>query len=370
MDNNVHVEGRTSGGSVEQIEKAAAAWLLKRESPQWSATDEAALEQWLQASTSHRVSFIRLRSVWQEAGRLKVVSGAFPAGHVPPRGAIGRAPFFAMKRRSAPADDAARHSSGAGASDCGERAPPRRIRYYALAGSIVIAVAAFTLVALNMWPMSQTSYSTAVGGLATVPIDDGSKITLNTASEIQLELSDRERRVKLVRGEAFFDVAKDPARPFVVYANDKLVIAVGTQFAVRMKPEGLQVIVAEGRVRVDKTTVIGRAEPLAELVAGNVAMADRNMVRVQVQPIAEVEQALSWRAGYVVLSKTSLDAAVAEFNRYNRRQLVIEDPALAEIQVGGNFKADNIDGFVRLLEEGFHIRAEEHNDRIVLTGTQ
>jgi transmembrane sensor len=173
-----------------------------------------------------------------------------------------------------------------------------------------------------------------------------------------------------VRGEAFFDVAKDPARPFVVYANDKLVIAVGTQFAVRMKPEGLQVIVAEGRVRVDKTTVIGRAEPLAELVAGNVAIADRSMVRVQVQPIAEVEQALSWRAGHVVLSRTTLDDAVAEFNRYNRRQLVINDPALAEIQVGGNFKADNIDGFVRLLEEGFHIRAEEHGNRIVLTRMQ
>jgi transmembrane sensor len=173
-----------------------------------------------------------------------------------------------------------------------------------------------------------------------------------------------------VRGEAFFDVAKDPARPFVVYANDKRVVAVGTQFAVRMKPEGLQVIVAEGRVRVDKATLIGRPESLAELVAGNVAIADSSMVRVQVQPIVEVEQALSWRAGYIVLSRTSLDDAVAEFNRYNRRQLVINDPALAEIQVGGNFKADNIDGFVRLLEEGFQIRADEHSDRIVLTRMQ
>lgn len=370
MDNDVHVEGRTPRAPVELIEKTAAAWLLKRESAEWSTTDEAALEQWLQASTSHRVSFIRLRSVWQEAGRLKVVSAAFAAGHVPPRGAIRRAPFFAMKRRRASADDAVLDSIGADASDSGARAPARRIRYYGLAASIVIALAAFTVVALNMWPMSRPSYSTAVGGLATVPLDDGSKITLNTASEIQLEMSDRERRVELVRGEAFFDVATDPARPFVVYANDKRVIAVGTQFAVRMKPEGLQVVVAEGRVRVDKATVIGDPEPLAELVAGNVAMADRSMVRVQVQPMAEVEQALSWRAGYVVLSRTSLDDAVAEFNRYNRRQLVVDDPALAEIQVGGNFKADNIDGFVRLLEEGFHIRAEEHDNRIVLTRMQ
>jgi transmembrane sensor len=190
---------------------------------------------------------------------------------------------------------------------------------------------------------------------------------LNTDSEIQLEISDRERRVKLVRGEAFFDVAKDPTRPFVVYANDKRVIAVGTQFAVRMKPEGLQVVVAEGRVRVEKATVIGSPEPLVELVAGNIATAERSMVRVRVQPVADVERALSWRAGYVLLSGTSLDDAVAEFNRYNRRQLVIDDPALTDIQVGGNFKADNIDGFVRLLEEGFHIHAEEQDDRIVLT---
>ena len=365
MDNNVGVEGRTPGARVEQIEEAAAAWLLRREGPGWSAADEVALEQWLRASTSHRVSFMRLRSVWEEAGRLKVVSGAFPAGQVPPRGAIRRAPFFAMKRRRAPADSIALEGIDAGTADHGQRAPARRIRYYALAGTFIIAVAAVSVVALNLRPLSRPSYSTAVGGLASVPIDDGSRITLNTDSEIQLEIGERERRVKLVRGEAFFDVAKDAARPFVVYANDKRVIAVGTQFAVRMKPEGLQVVVAEGRVRVEKATVIGSPEPLAELVAGNIAMAERSMVRVR--PVADVEQALSWRAGYVLLIGSSLDDAVAEFNRYNRRQLVIDDPALAEIQVGGNFKADNIDGFVRLLEEGFHIRAEEHDGRIGLT---
>jgi transmembrane sensor len=363
MDNNLPAGTGVRPG-LEQIEQAAAAWLLKRESPQWSPADEAELNEWLQASTSHRVSFLRLRSVWQEADRLKVVGSAFPPGELPPQGAIAASPFFAMKRRAEPG----RLERADGRKPGGRSARSARIKFYGFAASVLLTLALVGAIALRMWPATGASYSTAVGGLASVPMADGSKITLNTDSEVQLEISAHERRVKLVRGEAFFEVAKDPARPFVVHAEDKRVIAVGTRFAVRLKRDALQVAVTEGRVRVEQAAIVGRAEPIANLIAGNVAIAQRRVVRIQERPVADVEQSLGWRTGYVVLSKTLLADAVAEFNRYNRRQLVIEDPALAAIQVGGNFKSDNIDGFVRLLQEGFHIRAEERDQRIVLTG--
>lgn len=367
MDNNLHGANRAPNARVEQVEQAAAAWLLKREGPQWTEADEAALAEWLRASTSHRVSFMRLRSVWQEATRLKVVRGSSPAGQVPPHGAIATSPFFSMRYRPRRANDFQPASIDAGPAAQGERKPSQRVRYYGLAASVVVALAVLGTITLNLWPRSGASYSTAIGGLATVPIDDGSRITLNTDSEVQLDISDEERRVNLMRGEAFFDVAKDRARPFVVYANDKRIVAVGTQFAVRLQSDALQVSVTEGHVRMERTSIMGGARPLADLVAGNIATAARSTVRVQEKAVTDVEQTLSWRAGYVVLSRTLLGDAVAEFNRYNRRQLIIDDPSLAGVQVGGNFRADNVDGFVRLLEEGFQVQAAERDGDIVLS---
>jgi transmembrane sensor len=366
MDNELRPDERAPA-HVEEVERAAAAWLLRREESQWTAEDAAALADWLRASTSHRVSFMRLQSVWQEAARLKVVSGVTEAGQVPSRGAIASAPFFALKGGSRRNEYPGSTSMEADLAHASERKPVQRAKHYAVAAAVVVVIAALGLVTLSPWPRDSQLYSTAIGGLATVPIEDGSRITLNTDSEVRLEINKQERRVNLVRGEAFFDVAEDSARPFVVYANDKRIVAVGTQFAVRLQATTLQVAVTEGHVRIERTSVIGATQPLADLVAGNLATAAHNMVRVQEKAVSDVEQTLSWRSGYVVLSRTLLGDAVAEFNRYNRRQLVIADPSLAAIQVGGNFKSDNIDGFVRLLEEGFAIQAAELDGEVVLT---
>ena len=350
MDNNLQ---------VEKVEEAAAAWLLKRDSAQWSPDDEAELTEWLRASANHRVAYLRLKSVWQEASRLQAISAGFPQGQVPPRGAMAQSLFFKgllkRKRGAAPRE--------------GQPVPAvpgrRRAVGWAFAAGILLAVLVAT--AAYWRPVSVPSYSTPVGGLASVPMADGSKITLNTNSEIELEVTDKERRVSLSRGEAFFNVAKDPGRPFIVTAGNKRIIAVGTQFSVRREADDIQVIVTEGRVRIERKAALRSAEPLANLVAGDIASADRTKVLVREKPLTDVEQTLSWRTGYVVLRKTPLAEAVAEFNRYNQRQLVIDDPSLTDITVGGNFRSSNIDGFVRLLQEGFRVEAEERDNRIALT---
>jgi transmembrane sensor len=354
---------------LEQVEEAAAAWLLRRESPEWSQADDVELAAWLSAAATHRVSYMRLRSVWRQTGRLKVASGAFTPETVPARGAIAQSSFFSRKRRRAGlAADQAPILGAPAASRDAARSP--RLRYGLAAG---VALVGLLVSGTYLSPRSDTSFRTPVGGMASVPMGDGSRITLNSDSEIELEVSDRERRVNLSRGEAFFDVAKDPSRPFVVYANRNRVVAVGTKFAVRLKPDAVQVVVTEGEVRVEKAPLLGAGEPVASLVAGNIANSSRDGVRVDEKPVADAEQALSWRTGHVVLRKTRLGDAVAEFNRYNVRQIVIADPALAQIEVGGNFQSGNIDGFVRLLQAGFRIHAEDRGARIVLSrraGTQ
>ena len=204
-----------------------------------------------------------------------------------------------------------------------------------------------------------------VGSVTSVPITDGSTVTLNTNSRIRVAVSDHERRVELNRGEAFFEVAKDPTRPFVVVVGNRRVVAVGTKFSVRRDEQNeVRVIVTEGRVRIEP---MNEAEAVpAELTAGAIARGAGESVLIQKRPIDEIEEALSWRKGYLVFRDTPLAEAVTEFNRYNNRRVVIDDPELAQIPIGGNFRATNLDAFVRLMEDGFALRAEFRGNEILL----
>lgn len=336
---------------VESVEDAAAQWLLRRESAAWSERDEAALEQWLSADTGHWVAYTRLKSVWRDAGRMKLLQPA--SGGVPPvRGALTASPF--LSRRFANAESEPQIAT--------RRAWLRRS---SIAAGVLLAaaVAAGVYVTGTQAP----SYRTAVGGLTTVPMDDGSAITLNTNSEVRVAATARERKVTLVRGEAYFDVRQDARRPFIVEAAGERVVVLGTQFSVHVREEGTRIRIAEGRVRVEEVSWFGAGRSLAELRAGHMAEVREGRIRVEEVPLVDLEQSLSWRAGYIALEGTPLGDAVAEFNRYNHRQLVITDPTLAGVRVGGYFKWDNLDGFLRMLQEGFGIRAQPRGATVLLT---
>jgi transmembrane sensor len=237
-----------------------------------------------------------------------------------------------------------------------------------VAAMLMIAVAGS--MAWGGWQLSgrqQASYASGIGQLQTVALADGSTATLSSDSRLEVRMSRGERHVALARGEAFFDVARDVRRPFVVEAQGRRVAAVGTRFSVRNDPEALRVVVTEGKVRLESVAGIeGRAQPEALLPAGSVATAGRNGVLVRSLPLADAERYLQWRDGYLSFDDASLATAAAEFNRFSERKLELGDAAVAELRVGGNFRWSNTEGFVRLLEQGFPVRAERHPDRIVL----
>jgi transmembrane sensor len=140
---------------------------------------------------------------------------------------------------------------------------------------------------------------------------------------------------------------------------------VGTQFSVRRDGADIAVIVTQGKVRVE--TEDGRPTTAGEaLPAGTIAHTSDAGILLQKKQIAEAEESLSWREGVLVFHETTLSAAAAEFNRYNTRRIVIDDPKLAALRVAGNFRSNNVDAFVRLLERGYPLRAELHEDRYVL----
>jgi transmembrane sensor len=177
--------------------------------------------------------------------------------------------------------------------------------------------------------------------------------------------------VELKHGEAFFEVSKDPTRPFIVRAGDKRVVAVGTKFSVRRDGDDIEVIVTEGKVRVEDGPAAqsSRANGSAEvfLTPGSIARASEAGVLVQRKTLPEAEEQLSWRTGVLMFRNQSLQEAIVEFNRYNARKIVIQDPAVASLKIEGNFRATNVEAFVRLLESGFSVRAQVGPDQIVLT---
>jgi transmembrane sensor len=234
------------------------------------------------------------------------------------------------------------------------------------------AIAALLLVACaagSAWYFStrhEKSYRTQIGAVATVPLSDGSKVTLNTDSQIHVDVNPSERRIRLDQGEAFFEVAKDAKRPFIVEIADKEVIAVGTQFSIRRDHDDLRVLVTEGRVRIERRSPTSQGAQ-TQLAAGSEARITPTALLVDQPAPAQVEQLLSWRTGYIIFHDTALADAVAEFNRYSVRKIVIEDAAIAGIRIGGNFRSDDADSFLSLLQSGFPVHVEQRSDRIILT---
>lgn len=357
-------------GSHRDIEDTAAAWLTRRDAGEWSAAEEAELARWLEASTSNRVAYLRLEAVWEEARRLKALGAGRPPGSVPPRGNARSGRFLGAREEegsSVSASLRARRKVGSG----------RRWLRYGLAASVLLAAALGAYVHFHA-PGNQ--YSTPVGEVASVPLNDGSNITLNTASAVRVDLTPAERRVELERGEAFFVVAKDPSRPFVVRAGNKRVVAVGTQFSVRRDDhDELRVIVTEGTVRLEEVGHplhvsgpgveggAGFATPeSARLRAGTIARATDGDVLVQEESIPEAEEALTWRVGYLTFHETTLAEAVEEFNRYNTHRIVIADANVAAIRISGTFRPTNYEAFVRLLQDGFSIKAKNSEGETAL----
>ncbi|MGH8083173.1 MAG: FecR family protein [Lysobacter sp.] len=352
-----------------QIEQAAAEWLARRDGGEWSADMQGQFDAWLAQSTAHRVEFLRLRAAWAEGGRLKALAAGAEPGLVPARGQW----VAAAADRGEPAYEGEENET-APAAPAPERVFARRatasrrfgLRSVAMAG--VVAV-----VAVSSWwgwtqygAVERSEYRTAMGRTDTVSLADGSRATLSSDSHIDVALSRTQRQVVLQRGEAFFDVAKDPGRPFAVEAGGRRVVAVGTHFSVRRDGADLRVVVTEGTVRLESEPIGGHRQPITLLPAGSIATAGANGVLVRSLSAQEAERWVDWRNGYVVFRDTPLAEAADEFNRYNARKLVIGDAAAGQLRVGGNFRWSNADVFVGLIEQALPVRAERLPDRIVL----
>lgn len=195
-------------------------------------------------------------------------------------------------------------------------------------------------------------------------LSDGSVVELKDGSRITVDFSPEFRRIHLTGGEAYFTVAKNPNRPFIVEAAGMQVRAVGTVFNVRLDPSAVEVLVTEGKVKLSTPTT-DETKPVPLLAAGERAIMPLNgAADPQVADVTpeQVHEALSWQAPRLQFYETPLSEAVAEFNRHARagtERILIGQAALGDRRIGGTFRIDNREGFVRLLEITLDIRSRK-----------
>jgi transmembrane sensor len=229
------------------------------------------------------------------------------------------------------------------------------------------AALAASLIAVAILIVRPDRYDTRLGEIRQVPLSDGSLVEINTQSTVEVAMHPNVREVTLARGEAWFRVAHDKKRPFVVSAGRIRVRAVGTAFSVRRRDDGADVAVTDGVVA---TWTVGDEDHPVQVAAGSKAyVADYEPPKV-VQATSEVERSLAWREGEIALEGETLGEAVAQFNRYNARKLVISDPALADEKLVGQFRAKEPETFAAAVATTLGATVEEEGDTIRLSGLQ
>jgi transmembrane sensor len=206
---------------------------------------------------------------------------------------------------------------------------------------------------------------TGVGERATATLEDGSTVVLNTNSVLEINYSRLRRDVRLLAGQALFKVAHDTARPFVVAAANHEVVAVGTEFEVRLDGEKVRVALLQGRVRVEpiKARGSGREGNVAFMTPGEQLVA--SSAGLELKP-ANVRELVSWESGRVRFDNTRLADAVAEMNRYSRTRILIDDPAAGDIMITGAFRTGQSYSFAQTVSEAFPVDVEQHGDVIRL----
>jgi transmembrane sensor len=211
--------------------------------------------------------------------------------------------------------------------------------------------------------MAGEHYSTALGERLAVTLHDGSQVTLNTDSRVETVFTDRERRIRLKQGQALFEVATDPARPFIVEVEGRQITALGTAFDVRVEGSRVRLTMLEGLVKVATET----GETL--IPGGRQWLLDSDAAAHPVRPVseAELQRFTSWRHGQVIFEDTPLAEAIGELNRYSTTQVQLADPSLGALRLSGAFATGRTDVFVEALTRYFAVEvARADSTRIVL----
>lgn len=340
--------------TAASIDRTAASWVMRRDAGLTPA-EEAELQDWIAAEPRHAEAFARKQSAWSRLDR-------------PHR--QGQATEVLVRLGTRAGQRRRRRQAGIGA-----------------AAALLLCTASWSYLSTN-----RASDSPSGRGIVLRPetqrLPDGSVVDLRPGARLTIDFDGDSRRVHLLAGTAYFTVSRNPARPFIVRAGAVDFRALGTRFAVELADVRVDLLVTEGRVSVEATSagtpasppVIGPAAPppagapaisaLATVDSGHAVAVSRArsatspVLQPAAVPAQEIEARLAWRVPRLEFSELPLADAVALLNRHNPVPLRLADPSLAGLRVSGVIRADNPDGFLRLIASSFEVEGRRTGDAI------
>lgn len=319
-----------------RVRAEAAAWLAILGGPRRSAQLEERFGHWLSESEPHRIAWARVSDAWDLSGGLA--------------------------RKIAPRDDEAERTSRRRTS---RKRMSRGRPLLALAAALLLLAAAATS---GVYLARRGVVSTGVGERREVSLHDGTRVTLNTNTRVIVHYDAEARRVQLERGEALFEVKRDPRWPFIVTAGTHEILALGTAFEVRRYgAQKVAITLVEGRISVAPAGA-GIWPPPREVTV--LAFPGQRLTFSPHQPPKldrpVLEQVIAWQSGEVVFDHTRLAEAASEMNRYSERRIVITDPGIAALEVSGLFQAGDSVEFAQGVAATFGLRVKDEGRRILL----
>lgn len=328
-----------------KIDEEASIWLVRLDNGNLSEQSRKALKAWLAADERHPIALKAMAEIWDDMDEIL--------------------------------------------NKIDDKSSSRSVTLWSVlkpATAPVMLAASICFIAIFVWllmPLDVTkkTYITATGQQIETTFSDGSIIHLNTSSHIETEFSSDKRIVKLIKGEALFDVAHDANRPFIVYAGDRLVQAIGTQFVVHLKPEDIQVTVTDGKVKMSKVknnvniadikaldnTAIEKDD--VYLTKGEQAIVTGNATPKLIKVASDnLNRELSWLEGKLIFDNEALFDVIEEINRYIDITIVLKEPSLHDIKISGRFDLGDSEALIEALELSFNIQSQRlSSNKILLT---
>lgn len=330
-------------------DQAAAAWVVRMHSDQRTQNDDLAFQTWLEERPEHAETYASFLRLWDGIAELDSGPLANQVLHRNlPTACAGIAKWTALRDRG--------------------------VMY----GAVAAAACMLLALAMVLIPRDKV-YATGLGELRTFLLDDGSNVTLNADTRLEVNIDNAERRLVLDQGQAFFQVAKDAARPFRVFVGEAEVRAVGTEFEVRKFGTEAKVILQQGVVAIyqGQNRLSLQSAPAASWMALHpVALLKPGQEAriVGMRPVAvnnvDVGRAEAWREKPVSFENTSLSEAIAKINRYGSPQIVLSDPSLGELRLSGVFHVDRSESFIEAVTRALPLRVVVRRAGEVVLGRQ
>lgn len=314
----------------------AREWLGRIQASECSDEVRLQFEQWLQASPANRAAFERAHTVWSLIGQSDEIESWV--------------------------NETENSNAAAPSSHTPSHLATRRIAI----GAAFAASVALVLSMLRFYPEPSEPklFASAIAQTKTVPLEDGTVLTLAGSSEIKVAFTKQRRDIELLKGSVFFDVARNADRPMTVTAADTQVHVVGTAFGIRYGSRDVRVAVTKGKVLVSGAADATR-KPVA-LIAGEQATADLRGHLVS-QGRADIEAELAWIKGRFVYDGARLVDVIDDINRYRLKKIELDGERVMDIRITTSFDANQIDQFVASLPLAYPVQVSESVDRTLVS---